>query len=314
MYKKAWQTIIGAEHILLVSHVNPDGDTLGCVLALYDALKRSNKKVSLYNATKELPKIYDFLPNINKIKDKPPVRFDVVVSCDCGSFDRLKIDKGDYVLINIDHHKTSQDFGDINLINRSHSSAGLVVYDLLNQNSAKISKDCATCLYTAIAEDTGFFSYGNINEWTFDVAARLTGLGANPSFIASSLKGMQSLAKIRLLAYILNNFELHSDAKIAFIYINKEALSQTGARRYDTKNIINLLRDMATVKVAVMVLEEKNGGFKVSMRSKEDVDISSVATNFGGGGHKNSAGFENKDNSFSELKAILLQRIIEHDK
>ncbi|MDX1809810.1 MAG: bifunctional oligoribonuclease/PAP phosphatase NrnA [Sulfurospirillaceae bacterium] len=314
MYKKAWQTIIDAEHILLVSHVNPDGDTLGCVLAMYDALKRSNKKVSLYNATKVLPKIYDFLPNINKIKDKPPARFDVVVSCDCGSFDRLKIDQGDYTLINIDHHKTSEYFGDMNLVNVSHSSAGLVVYDLLLKNGIKISKDCATCLYTAMAEDTGFFSYGNLNEFTFDAASKLVSLGASASFIAGSLKSRQSLAKVRLLAYILNNFELHFDAQIAFIYIDKEVLAQTGARRYDTKNIINILRDMATVKVAVMVLEEKHGGFKVSMRSKENVDISAVATKFGGGGHKNSAGFENKDDSFLDLKAMILKRIMEYDK
>ncbi|WP_331775319.1 DHH family phosphoesterase [Sulfurospirillum sp. 1612] len=314
MYKTAWDTLMRAEHIVLVSHVNPDGDTLGCVLALYDVLMRANKKVSLYNATTVLPKIYDFLPHIKKVKDRMPARFDVVVSCDCGSFDRLRIERGDYTLINIDHHKTSQHFGDINIVNIDQPSAGLVVYDFLIKNSAKISKDCATCLYTAVAEDTGFFTYGALGASTFESAAKLVQRGAKPTEIAHALKGRQSLAKIRLLAYILNHFELYHDASIAFILIDKETLLQTGARRYDAKNIINILRDLATVNVAVMVLEEKSEGYKVSLRSKEDIDISAISRSFGGGGHKNSAGFEIKDQDIATLKARLLQRIIENDK
>jgi len=314
MYKTAWDTLMRAEHIVLVSHIHPDGDTLGCVLALYDVLMRANKKISLYNATKELPPIYDFLPYIKKVKDRLPTRFDVVVSCDCGSFDRLGMERGNYTLINIDHHKTSQNFGDINIVNKNHPSTGLVVYNFLVQNNVKITKDCATCLYTSIAEDTGFFTYGALVASTFDTASKLVHLGAKPTIIANALKGRQSLAKIRLLAYILNHFELYHDASIAFILIDKETLEQTGARRYDTKNIVNILRDLATVNVAVMVLEEKIEGFKVSLRSIEDIDISSISRSFGGGGHKNSAGFEIKSEDIATLKKRLLQRIIENDK
>ncbi len=307
MYKKAWQEIVDARHILLVSHVSPDGDTLGSVLALYDIIKRLNKKVSLYNATKELPKIYDFLPNINRVKNTLPKYFDVVISCDCGSFDRLKIDKGEYTLINIDHHISNQNFGDINLVDITCASAGLVVYEMLVKNSLKLSKDCATCLYTTVVEDTGFFSYSSVNEKTFESAAKLVSYGANPTEIASFLKSRQSLAKIRLLGYILNNFELYFEAKVALISISKDTLMQTGAKRYDTKNIVNVLRDMASVEVAVMILEEKSGGFKVSLRSKGDLNVSFVSNKFNGGGHINSAGFETGSGSLEELKANLLE-------
>ena len=309
MYKEAWELIGDAKHILLVSHVNPDGDTLGSVLALYDALKRVNKKVSLYNATKELPHIYNFLPNIHRVKDRLPKYFDLVISCDCGSFDRLRMDKGEYSLINIDHHLLNQMFGDINIVDTSSASAGMVVYDFLKAGNIKISSDCATCLYVTIVEDTGFFSYSHLNKNTFEIAAKLVEFGADAKKIATLLKSRVSLAKTRLLGYVLNNFDLYFDAKVAVIVISKEVLSQTGAKRYDTKNIVNVLRDIITVKVSVMILEERNGDFKISLRSKDEVDISRVAKEYGGGGHKNSAGFEMKSGDLEKIKNDILQKI-----
>ena len=309
MYKEAWELISNAKHILLVSHVNPDGDTLGSVLALYDVLKRANKKVSLYNATKELPRIYDFLPNIHRVKDKLPKYFDLVISCDCGSFDRLKIEEGEYSLINIDHHLSNQMFGDINIVDISSASAGMVVYEFLKTNDIKISSDCASCLYVTIVEDTGFFSYSHLDKNTFECAAQLVDFGADAKKIAALLKSRVSLAKIRLLGYILNNFDLYFEAKVALIVICKDILIQTGAKRYDTKNIVNVLRDIITVEVAVMILEEKNGGYKISLRSKDDVDVTVVAREYKGGGHKNSAGFETKNTDLKKLKNDILQKI-----
>ncbi len=309
MHDSAWRFIKEAKHILLVSHINPDGDTLGSVLALYDVVKRLNKKVSIFNATKELPRVYDFLPNIKKVKNLLPGFYDVVISCDCGSFDRLGIEKGDYTLINIDHHSSNKMFGDINLVDTTSASAGLVIYEFLKQNSAKISKDCATCLYVSVVEDTGFFSYSNLSEKTFYSVSELVGYGADAVEIATLLKSRVSLAKTRLLGYMLNNFDLYFNAKVAFVSIDREILAQTGARRYDTKNIINVLRDIVTVEVSVLMLEEKNGGFKVSLRSKGRYDVSLVAKEFGGGGHKNSAGFEVDEDDFEELKKSILQKI-----
>ena len=309
MYKKAWEVISDARHIVLVSHVNPDGDTIGSVLALYDALKRQNKKVSLYNATKELPHIYNFLPNIQKIKDRLPGFYDLVISCDCGSFERLKIQKGDYKIINIDHHSSNQMFGDINLVDKTSASAGVVVYEFLEQNGLKISRDCAVCLYVSIVEDTGFFSYSNLSEKTFKCVSKLVSYGVDAKEIATLLKSRVSLAKTRLLGYVLENFDLYFDAKVAFIGINRDVLTHTGAKRYDTKNIVNVLRDIITVKVSIMILEEKNGGFKISLRSQDEKDVSIVAKDFGGGGHKNSAGFEVADDDFEKLKNTVLQKI-----
>lgn len=309
MYKKAWSKIVNAKHVLLVSHANPDGDTLGSVLALYDVIKRLNRKVSLYNFTKELPNKFDFLPNIDKIKNRVPNFFDLVVSCDCGSFDRLKIDRGDYVLINIDHHFTNQNFGDINIVDIQRVSAGMVVYDLLVQNRVKISKQSATCLYTTVVEDSGFFSYSNLTQKTFEDVASLVEFGANPTQIAAFLKSRNSLAKMRLLGFVLSNFELYFEAKVAFVYISTQILLSTGAKRFDTKNIINILRDMVNVRVAVMILEEKSGSFKISLRSKDDFDVTPLANYFDGGGHKNAAGFEVGHGDLKEVKDKILKKL-----
>ena len=291
MYKEAWGKILDAKHIVLVSHIHPDGDTIGSSLALYNTLKNLGKRVSLFNATKdELPKEFDFIEGYNKISNTLPNFFDLLISCDCGSFDRLKIKKGDFDIINIDHHASNDGFGDTNIVLEEYSSAGMVVYKFLKENDIVITKNTAIALYTSIADDTGFFRYGGIGAKTFEAALELIKAGADPQEIARKVNSRQSLAKTRLRAFVLNNFEFHCDASIASIIISKEVLAQTGAKRRDTKNIIRHLRDIVNVEVAVMVLEQDDF-FKISLRSSGDKNVSKISIAHQGGGHKNAAGF-----------------------
>jgi len=292
MYKKAWDKIINARYICLVSHIHPDGDTIGSTLGLYSVLKELGKKVALFNATKdELPREFSFIDGFSKIQGKLPKYFDLLVSCDSSSFDRLGVQKGDYEIVNIDHHKSNENFGEINIVVDKASSAGIVVYRLLEANGVNISKKTATALYTSIADDTGFFRYGGIDADTFKVASKLIEYGAEPKSIANEVKSSISLAKTRLMAYMLSNFELHFDASVASIVIDKAVLEKTGAKRSDTKNIISMLRDIANVKVALMVLEQDNH-CKISLRSDGDIDVSKISAIYDGGGHKGAAGFE----------------------
>ncbi len=300
MYKEAWEKIMNARYTVIVSHIHPDGDTIGSTLALYNALKELGKKVALFNGTSdELPKEFKFIHGYSKIQGKLPKFFDLLVCCDSASFDMLGVSKGDYEIVNLDHHKSNTNFGDINIVLRTASSAGMVVHKLLKANDVFISKRTATALYTSIAEDTGFFRYGNIDASTFECASELIKCGANPQLIANEIKSSVSLAKTRLIAYILSNFELHSNASIASIIIDSDTLVQTGAKRSDTKNIISMLRDIANVKTALMVLEQDDY-CKISLRSDGETDVSKISTIYGGGGHKSAAGFEVKS---SDLKA-----------
>ncbi len=306
MHKEAWDKIINARYVVIVSHIHPDGDTIGSTLALYSVLKEQGKKVALFNATKdELPREFSFLENFSKIQGKLPKFFDVLVSCDSASFDRLGVKKGDFEIVNIDHHKSNTKFGDINVVLGDASSAGMVVYKLLKENDICISKRTATALYTSIADDTGFFRYGNIDENTFRSAAELIECGADPKEISNRVKSSVSLAKTRLLAYMLSNFDLHFDASVASIVIDSDVLAATGAKKSDTKNIISMLLDIANVKVALMVLAQ--GDYcKISLRSDGDMDVSKVSAIYGGGGHRCAAGFEvNSSDVGATCKEIL---------
>lgn len=293
MYQKAWQKIINAKSILLVSHLRPDGDTLGSVLALYLVLKELGKDVNIYNPTKNMPRRFEFLPNINIISNQfPLLRFDVAVICDCGSIDRAKLQKRDFTLINIDHHATNDDYGDINLIDKSAPSATSVVYEMLRKNGVCITKDIATCIYVGFVEDTGFFSYGNIDEKSLEMVSFLVKSGVNLSEIAIKLKQHIPLSLMRLRQHIYDVFYLVQKAKIGVAIISQDDLKRIGCNVEDTKNIINIVRELATVKVAIMIVQKEFGGCKVSLRSKKDIDVSLIAKEFGGGGHKQASGFE----------------------
>ena len=135
MYHNAWKLISQSHRIVLISHINPDGDALGSSLSLYPLLKEMGKKVTVVNRTAPLPLRYDFLPNYAKIKPALPARFDLLISFDCGSFDRLGIEKPDVPIINIDHHITNTQYGDINLIDPSMPSASSVVLQMLRENN-----------------------------------------------------------------------------------------------------------------------------------------------------------------------------------
>ncbi|WP_458700825.1 DHH family phosphoesterase [Sulfurospirillum sp. 1307] len=309
MYKIVWNKILEAKHIVLLSHIHPDGDTLGANLGLYSVLKSMQKKVTLFNATpKELPREFAFLDGFSKITDNLPKSFDLLVSCDCSSFDRLGIQKGDFEILNIDHHQSNTNFADINLVEPNFSSAGLVVFKLLEENKVLIPKSGAKALYTSIVEDTGFFRYGGIGAYTFKAVAKLVELGANPEEIAKNIKSNEALCKVRLRAYMLNNFELINDASIASIIFTKDVLEKTGATRVHTKNIVNELLAIANVKVALMVLEVDDY-CKVSLRSDGSKDVSKISSLYGGGGHKGAAGFEIYGKDCEEVKKEIVKRI-----
>lgn len=293
MYTKAWEMISNAHYIVIASHVYPDGDTIGSSLGLFEALKSIGKKAVLFNATaQELPKEFSFLNSFRMINSKLPKKYDLLITCDCPSFDKVGIDFDENIpIINIDHHGTNTLFGKINLIEANFSATGLVVHKLLKENRQETNNLCAEALYTSIADDTGFFRYGNLDSNCFSTVASLVACGVNPSEISNCVNSHVSLAKMRLRAYMLSNFDLHVDATIASIIFDTKTLKQCGVKRSDTKNIVSELRDLATVEMAIMILEQ-DSFLKVSLRSSGKIDVSTIAQEFGGGGHKSAAGFD----------------------
>ena len=309
LYEKAFEKIKEANNIVLISHINPDGDALGSSLSMYPILKRMGKKVTVFNATKPLPLYLDFLPNFNKVTDKLPKDYDLMISFDCGSFDRLGIEEKPPFLINIDHHISNTEYGDINIIDPKAASTSQVVYNCCKHNGIEIDKDSATCMYTALVTDTGSFQYDSVDDKVFLMAADMVKAGVEPAFVAKMLFQRDRLSRLRLLAKAYDTIEMCCDGEAAFVEVTKEMMEITGAIKDDTDTIVNSVRAIATVEIACM-LREDDEGIKISLRSKNYADVSKIAQKYGGGGHIRAAGATIKGEfDFEKVKNMLKEDI-----
>lgn len=315
LYKQAWQKIQESKYVLIISHVNPDPDTITSALSLSFVLEQHNIKHKIYNNSKKLPTNLKFLNRFNKIVDKLPEFYDLVISVDCGDKTRFfrepnkDFDESVY-LINIDHHISNDNFGDLNIVNPDSASTAELIYNFIDINGLNISKDCAEALYVGIFTDTIGFTTNRVNNTTFKKISHLVESGANPDFISENLIYKDSLAKYRLIPKILDSLELHYEGKVATIILKLEWLKQSGADMEDAESALNMVTQIGIVDI-VLFLRESPNKVRVSLRGKYDADVSKIANNFGGGGHIRAAGciFENK--SIEEAKDLLLEDIRE---
>jgi phosphoesterase RecJ-like protein len=311
MYKKIWDKIIKSDNIVLIAHVNPDGDALGSSLGMYNILKGKGKNVTICNMTKPA-KYLDFLPNYDKVKQTLPKKIDLMISFDCGSFDRLGIERRDFFLINLDHHISNTNYGDMNLI-EDVASASQVVFNILESNNIKIDKDTATCIYTALVTDTGNFQYESVTAEVFRVASKLVKCGASPEFISKMLYERDRLSRLRFLAKALDTLELYLEGQVGVVEVTKEIMEKTGAIKDDTEGLVNMVRSLETVEVSLL-LREEDEGIKISLRSKNYVDVSKIAVKYGGGGHIRASGATIKNKTFKEIKEMIINDIKEELK
>ena len=306
-YEKAYKLIFSSHHIVIASHINPDGDTLGSMLGLGIALKKAGKKVTFFNCEKDLPKKFDFLPSYNKIKPVIPEKYDLFISVDAASFKRLGIDQSIKTpSICFDHHKTNTNFCTVNIVNPDSISTSLVILDFLETFELAIPKESAISLYTALVEDSGFFKFDRVDSKTFEKAAKLVKLGANPNKISNFLTNRNSLAKIRLMQRYLEALILKQNGTICISKITLEDFEQTGASKSDSDEFVNIGLSLATVKLSIFCYEIDYKNIKFSLRSKSDeIDCSKIAKKFGGGGHKRAAGFTAKINEYDDIIRVL---------
>ncbi len=291
MIQELKELVLNSKKIALISHLNPDGDAIGSQIAFYLALKKMGKNPYLINKTKEISPKYDFLEAFSKIRDTLPANCDLVISFDAGSFERLGIEKGDFKLINIDHHRSNKAYGDINIIEPDYASTGSIVYEIIDALGVKIDRSVAQALYLALAEDTNFFSDETTDERVFQLAYELVKLGASPLVVSQNLLQRDSLAKLRLDALFIDKISLKKDARVAIGYVDEEMLEKTGAHLHETAHLADLMLSLATVRVAIYYIFMPDGRVKFSLRGKGGIDISNIAIKYGGGGHPGSAGF-----------------------
>lgn len=277
----------------VTSHARPDGDAIGSELGLALALRRSGKTADVINAD-PYPQAYALLPGADTIRlsDRIENHYDGVFVLECNDLDRPGIkDLDRYYIINIDHHPKTKPFGDLNWLDSSASAVGEMIYHLAKQLNGSLTPEISMNLYAAILTDTGSFQFSNTRPETFAIVSDLVAHGADPSAIAQAVYMNQPYDKIRLLARVLTTLEMHPSKKIAWITLTQAVLKKTGASSHETEGIVNHPLSIEGVVIVAFFRQITKATYRVSLRSKDDYDVGSLAQRFGGGGHKNAAGF-----------------------
>ena len=306
--------IKSSKNILIFSHINPDGDTLGSMCALYSAVLKNYKKKCDMAAISKIPDIYSFLPHISEVKNIDDIdksrEYDLVINVDVASIERIcdgKIlfDKAKNT-VNIDHHKTNNAYANLNIINPDASSTGEVLFDCLRKMDLNIDIDCATCLYTAILTDTGSFRFDNTKEKTFECASKLVEIGVKPSEIYKKVYESDSKTLVMFQAYCISKAKFLEDDKIAYTVVYKKDMEKYSANDECMEGLTEKLRAIVTTRVAFVAKEMKSGATKISMRSKF-ADVAKICEVFGGGGHKFASGCTIKAPVEDAVKRVLAE-------
>ena len=310
-YTKALELIEKSRYILIITHVNPDPDSIGSALALSNLFYENKIKHKVFNVSADLPQNLDFIPRFEKITDQLPAFFDLAISLDCGTYKRLGFELDPSIpLINFDHHKSNNNFGTVNIVDSQKSSTAELVFEFFKHNGLYITKDSATALYVGIYDDTLAFSLGRCDEKTFEKINFLVECGASPSEIANKLLRRDSLAKYRIIPKILESLELFKEGEVASIVAREEWFKETGAHNRDCEDALDMIMSIAIVRIAVFI-RVVNGVSRVSLRSKGQIDVSKIAGEFDGGGHFNASGCTIETLDVEKAKEIVLKEIFE---
>ncbi|MDO5300946.1 MAG: bifunctional oligoribonuclease/PAP phosphatase NrnA [Tissierellia bacterium] len=312
--KKFRALLTASKRVAIVSHVNPDGDNLGSLHALYWALEEFPCEVH-YIATDSVPKEFEFLSSVAHRRPYEGENYDLVIFLDASDPTRLGpqgqaiFESGKYT-VNVDHHQSNPLFGDFNVVDTEATSTGAVLYQLLQAAEIPITAEMATGLYAAISTDTGSFQYDSVNGDTHRIIGDLLNRGADQQTFVQSVYQSKSREKIALLTRVGSGMRYFYDGKVVVSTCTLEDLKETGADNHDTEGIVEFTRDVAGVEVALFLKERKNA-VKVSLRSKSTVDVTKIAALYGGGGHIRAAGATAHD-SMEVTEKRLLEKIGEY--
>ena len=283
------EKISNAKHIVVISHVNPDADSIGSASAMYSFLLQKHKKVSWFCKTKDMDWTLSFIPWFEKIKNSFSKSADLAISLDCADKKRIGIEI-ECDLINIDHHITNNMFADINFVDSSAISTTKVLFDFFKKNGIKINKKMATALYAGLLDDSDGFLSQSVDGTTFATAKELIELEADYKLCNKRIMKSKSLASLRLKALMLKSMELEFNARVAVFCVTDDDMKSSGALDWDCEDALDESLSLAHVEIALLLKQNSDLSIKGSIRSS-GIDILGIVTKFGGGGHKSRAGF-----------------------
>ncbi len=294
-----WTDIVaavrGSRSVLLVLHVRPDGDSVGCSMAMARCLRALGKRTRIV-APDPLPQALAFLdPGGDCLRpERVTGPFDLGLFLDCADMERLgsarELLPQVPLVVNIDHHGSNRRYGQLNYIDASAGACGEIVARLIADLGWTMDPPAATALFTALTTDTGSFRYENTSAATLALASRLVQAGADVPTISREVWDSRSLGSVRLLSLALSTLRLDADGLLATIAVTREMLEESGTAPGDHEGLVDYPRTLRGVEVAALLTADEPGLVRVSLRSNRWVDVSTLAARFGGGGHARAAG------------------------
>lgn len=289
------EAIRARQRFVISSHSRPDGDSIGSQLAAAYALRALGKQVTVVNADPAPPPLMQFpgVPDIQisaRVQDEPGPDAAAIIM-ECGDLARTGVAGLErFFVINIDHHPGSTAYGALNWFDGSAAACAELVYDLVRVLQVPLTREIATHIYLAILTDTGSFHYSSISPRTFDICREALEAGVDPVLVARNVYDSNNVGRLKLFGAMLSAMQIDPTARIAIMYFDHEMASRAGGTYEDTEGIINLPLTVKEIQAVVFFKHAEGDEYRVSMRSKGNIDVGSVAKEFGGGGHKNAAG------------------------
>ena len=287
-----------AKNIVICCHVNPDGDTLGSMVALGLGLETLGKSITMLSSD-GVPAVFRFLQTLERVQVTTDKRdFDLAIVVDAGEVSRTgknaEVALSAPILMDIDHHVTAHVFGDIRLLDGNAAATAEIIYDLLNSLKIPLTTPLADLLLCGILTDTGSFRYRNTTQRTMQIAGNLIAHGAVPDIIFENVYENKTLAAQKILGSVLDALQVSEDGRIAWSHVTQHDFVHFGATDSDTEGGVSVVRAVQGVLIALFFREMANGKIRISLRAKDPIngtiDVSQVAAKFGGGGHRLASG------------------------
>jgi bifunctional oligoribonuclease and PAP phosphatase NrnA len=280
------------QRFVISSHARPDGDSLGSQLAMAYALRSLGKDVVVVNADPAPSTLMAFpgVPDI-RIASDAGGPFDAAIIMECGDLPRTGVTGLDRsFVINIDHHPGNSGYGQINWFDAGAAACAEMVFDLVRALGAPLSLEIATHIYLAVLTDTGSFHYSGISPRTFDMCRQLVEAGVDPTGVSRQVFDTNTIGRLKLFGTVMQGMAIDATGRVAVLYLDRAIAASTGGEYEDTDGLINQPLTVKEIQVVVFFKQLDRDRYRVSLRSKGDIDIGAIAKTYGGGGHKNASG------------------------
>ncbi len=290
---KILERIESAKHIVVISHIDPNADSISSASAFYTYLLRLHKKISFFCVTKEINQNLSFLPWFEKIRSSFPSSADLAIALNCGDKSRIGV-AIECDLINIDHHSNNDKYGDFSLVDNSCISTTQVLFNFFKENNISINKKMATALYAGILDETFGFMDESTDGTVFAMISELIACGAEYKLCNDFIMKRISLGAFRLKAIMYKNMHLENEAKIAVFCVSDDDMKSSGALGEDCESVLKEALFLPSVEVALLLKQNSDLSIRGSLRSTLDVDVLKIASSFDGDGDTHRAGFNIK--------------------